>query len=160
MTDQSRTPAPADTIKSEKLRAIAAVFGEAVAARLGHAGEAPAPARPVAEDRLAWQTNRLIRHLRTRVRDAPSLAGAATGPAQGAAADPQAAAPHPTATAPARTDRSRRIPALAAGEDLSREHPAVIAHMLRAETKPVQVAVLRALPGQLSREVMRRLKTA
>jgi flagellar motor switch protein FliG len=52
-----------------------------------------------------------------------------------------------------------KMPTLAAGEDLAREHPAVIAHILRPEAQDVRVAVLRALPGQLARDVMRRLKT-
>jgi hypothetical protein len=136
---------PHGTTRAEKLQAIAAVFGEEVAARLG---PRPAPATdPGADDadRLAWQTNRLIRHLRDSV-DGPPAAPQPTSP-------PAVATP-----APAAFQRSRTMPSLAAGEDLAREHPAVIAHMLRPEGQDIRVAVLRALPGQLSREVMRRLK--
>jgi flagellar motor switch protein FliG len=49
---------------------------------------------------------------------------------------------------------------LAAGEDLAAEHPAVIAHLLRDAPQQMRVAILRALPGQLARAVMRRLKAA
>ena len=146
MTDSPRIQPPQGTTRAEKLQAIAAVFGEEVAARLG---QVPDPAaRPGADDpdRLAWQTNRLIRHLRDRVA-MPGAAPPATDPPPG------------DRPAPAPFRRSRAMPPLAAGEDLAREHPAVIALMLRPETQEIRVAVLRALPGHLSRDVMRRLKT-
>ena len=146
MTDNSPiSSGPSPSARADKLRAIAAVFGDEVAARLGPlppprpgAGQAPDP--DAEHDRLAWQTNRLIRHLRQKVD---------TGPPDGPARD-----------AGARPGRARALPGLEPGEDLAHEHPAVIAHMLRHEDQAIRVAVLRALPGQLSREVMRRLKGA
>lgn len=176
MTDPSRAhPDPAQR-RSEKLRAIAAVFGSDVAARIGGGGAAhgaalaadrPDPDRPD-PDRLAWQTNRLIRHLRDRVGEVdPTGAHAANSGATGAASSdqaPPAAATRPTARvaaqpgAPPVFRRTARMPTLAAGEDLAQEHPAVIAHVLRGEGQEIRVAVLRALPGTLARDVMRRLK--
>ncbi|PIV75003.1 MAG: hypothetical protein COW55_07250 [Rhodobacteraceae bacterium CG17_big_fil_post_rev_8_21_14_2_50_65_11] len=44
------------------------------------------------------------------------------------------------------------------GTALEREHPAVIAHVLRGQPRPVQLRVLRALPGSVARAVMRFLK--
>jgi flagellar motor switch protein FliG len=51
------------------------------------------------------------------------------------------------------------MPVLAAGEDLAAEHPAVIAYLLKSEDQQVRVSVLRALPGQVARAVMRRLRS-
>jgi hypothetical protein len=148
MTDSPKIqPAPTPT-RSEKLQAIAAVFGTDMAARLGAAPDDVSRSTGSADpDRLAWQTNRLIRHLRDRVGGTasapPTPSGVRTGPA--------------AASAPFR--RSDSMPTLAAGDDLAQEHPAVIAHLLRPEGQEVRVAVLRALPGHLARDVMRRLKT-
>jgi hypothetical protein len=128
--------------RAEKLRAIAAVFGDAMAARIG-AGAAPGPAEAADPARLAWQTNRLIQHLRDRV----------DGAAPDGAAPAQAAPPERTAAGP-------RLPVLAAGEDLAAEHPAVIAHILRGESQEIRVSVLRALPGHVSRAVIQRLRPA
>jgi len=150
MTELTQTPPPADT-RDEKLRAIAAVFGEAVAARIG-AGGTRAPVAPADPDRLAWQTNRLIRHLRER-----EVAGAA---APQPAASPAPDAPAPThARAFASLKGHARVPVLVAGEDLAAEHPAVIAHVLKDECQQVRVSVLRALPGHVARAVIRRLRT-
>jgi hypothetical protein len=135
--------------RNEKLRAIAAVFGEAMAARLG-AG-APGPGQDAPDPaRLAWQTNRLIRHLRDRVED------------PGPAVEDRPAAPPPRAAreVPAARPGRRAIPLLVAGEDLGAEHPAVIAHILRGESQALRVSVLRALPGPVARAVIRRLRPA
>ena len=135
-------PEPADhsTARAEKLRAIAAVFGDAMAARIG-AGAAPGPAEAADPERLAWQTNRLIRHLRDRVDGGPQEQ------------------PAPDRAAPARpVTRPRSLPVLVAGEDLAAEHPAVIAHILRGESQDIRVSVLRALPGHVSRAVIQRLR--
>lgn len=137
-------PEPADrsTARAEKLRAIAAVFGDAMATRIG-AGAAPGPAEAGDPERLAWQTNRLIRHLRDRV--------------DGGAAE----IPVPEQPAPAkRLAPARNLPVLVAGEDLAAEHPAVIAHILRGESQDIRVSVLRALPGHVSRAVIQRLRPA
>lgn len=153
MTEHPFSPRTNANPREEKLQAIAAVFGEAVAARLAMPRAAEALRRPVSPpadaDRVAWQTNRLIQHLRARV---------VTDEA------PQPPAPaRPTATLPGPVHRRREItklPPLMEGEDLAAEHPAVIAHMLRNAPQHMRVAVLRALPGQVARAVMRRLKVA
>ena len=156
MTELTQTPAPASA-RAEKLRAIAAVFGDAMAARIG-AGTLPGG--PVADDpdRLAWQTNRLIRHLRDRVETGAPL----TPPDRAAPAAPAATRPDRQGTAPrdAIPPRPTRLPVLVDGEDLAAEHPAVIAHILRAEPQHIRVSVLRALPGTVARAVMQRLRTA
>jgi hypothetical protein len=149
MTDQPISPRSSANPRDEKLRAIAAIFGDAVAARLatGQPGEASRrhdPACDADADRVAWQTNRLIQHLRR------SVPGEAAPPP----ARHTAAATKHAARAPERA----RLPTLLDGEDLAVEHPAVIAHMLRDAPQQVRVAVLRALPGQVSRAVMRRLR--
>lgn len=149
MTETRQSP-PAITARDEKLRAIATVFGEAVANRISPgAGTSQAPGPDT--DRLAWQTNRLIRHLRDRTDlDGP----------RGASLTPDADRPRPgPATPPAPLHRPRRgpMPVLVAGEDLAAEHPAVIAHLLKGESQQIRVSVLRALPGQVARAVMRRL---
>ncbi len=64
MTEASTTP-DASATRADKLHAIAALFGEATAQRLGADHSLAGPSAPDA-DRLAWQTNRLIRHLRDR----------------------------------------------------------------------------------------------
>lgn len=174
MTDPSRAqPDPAQR-RSEKLEAIAAVFGTDVAARIGGGGGAargaalptdrPDPARPD-PDRLAWQTNRLIRHLRDRVGEVAPAAAQAAPAGAAASVQPRPAAAATSAQrvaappgAPPVFRRTARVPTLAAGEDLAQEHPAVIAHVLRGEGQEIRVAVLRALPGTLARDVMRRLK--
>jgi hypothetical protein len=150
LTDQSPIDSRLSSSRDDKLRAIAAVFGEEVAARLGplpapRAGDGPAPDPAAEQDRLAWQTNRLIRHLRHKVDTAAPKPEAPGG------------AMTPTSSRP---DRPRALPRFEAGEDLAHEHPAVIAHMLRHEGQAIRVSVLRALPGQLARDVMRRLKGA
>lgn len=161
-------PARMSPARADKLRAIAAVFGDAVAARIG-ATVAPDPAETVDPDRLAWQTNRLIRHLRGRIEgpdtqpprpaarstslsDAPSspLYGPVPDAASGSASGPGTGAPRRVGT--------RNLALLAAGEDLAAEHPAVIAHILRCEAQEVRVSVLRALPGHVSRAVIQRLR--
>lgn len=151
MTDPLPSPIEART-RDDKLRAIAHVFGDAVANRIG-----PTAARPSAEppdrDRLAWQTNRLIAHLRDKV-DADAKAartdvGIPTGEATHTGAKP----------APKDLARGRRLPLLIAGDDLAAEHPSVIAHLLKHESQDVRVSVLRALPGQVARAVMQRLRT-
>jgi hypothetical protein len=147
MTEQPTLRRSNAAARQDKLAAIAALFGEAVATRLAaETGQGAAAAeRPGAgqDDRLAWQTNRLIRHLRERVE-----------PAQGGRDPDAGAAP----AAPPAPRGPGRIPVLAEGEDLAAEHPAVIAHMLRSESQEVRVAVLRALPGQVARAVMCRLR--
>ena len=149
-------PAPRPgTARAEKLRAVAAVFGEAMAARLeGGSGGGPETARtavPPDPQRLAWQTNRLIRHLRDRVDRDPAMTATA-----------QAAAPPDPRAGQGREVRDtggpRPLPFLVAGEDLAAEHPAVIAHILRAEPQQIRVSVLRALPGPVSRAVIQRLR--
>lgn len=141
MTDASTNP-DASATREDKLRAIAAVFGEATAQRLGADRSLAAPGTPDA-DRLAWQTNRLIRHLRDRT------GGEAPRQTQ---SQPQArVTTRPSPAGP-------RIPVLVAGEDLAAEHPAVIAHILRNEAQDIRVSVLRALPGQVARAVMYRLR--
>ena len=103
MTDSPRIQPPQGTTRAEKLQAIAAVFGEEVAARLG---QVPDPAaRPGADDpdRLAWQTNRLIRHLRDRVA-MPGAAPPATDPPPG---DRPAPAPFRRSRANAAARRGR-----------------------------------------------------
>lgn len=151
MTENPLSPHPGATPREEKLQAIAAVFGDAVAARLGssHASEATHrnTTGTVDADRLAWQTNRLIQHLRQRT---------ATPQSGTAHALPKPASP--TTTPPTRKAGPKPLPPLMAGEDLAAEHPAVIAHMLRDAPQTVRVAVLRALPGHLARMVMRRLR--
>ena len=148
MTESPRMQPSIGTGKAEKLRAIAAVFGEAVAARLGPVSDLASVTRAEADDpdRLSWQTNRLIRHLRDRV-ETP-MSGHSDG------ASPAGDTPKP---APFR--RHPAFPTLAEGEDPSLEHPAVIARMLRSEPHDIRVAMLRALPGQIARDVMRRLKS-
>lgn len=155
MTDQPDRPRPTISPREEKLQAIAAVFGDAVAARLAKS-PAPGPTQHGASptlhtdaDRIAWQKNRLIQHLRTRV--------------SGDIAPPPAPAAPPASAPRAATMRSRpvyKLPQLTAGEDLSAEHPAVIAHLLKDAPQQMRVLVLRALPGQVARAVMRRLKSA
>jgi hypothetical protein len=158
MTNLPQTP-PSSPSRAEKLSAIAAVFGEATAARIG-AGALPDGAKAADADRLAWQTNRLIQHLRDRVD---------TG---GSSPQPQDAlkrtmhsggrpVAHRTATehTPTPQERKAALPVLVAGEDLAAEHPAVIARILKSEPQTVRVSVLRALPGHVSRAVMRRLRT-
>ena len=140
MTEQSQSPSHRATPQEEKLHAIAAVFGDAVAARIGKsqtrdAGQRSTPSAPDA-DRVAWQTNRLIHLLRER--------SAAQTSAQ--------AAPQPRPRGP------RPPPPLLAGEDLAAEHPAVIAHMLRDAPQDLRVRVLRALPGHMARMVMHRFR--
>lgn len=160
MTERNRS-VPPDVARDEKLRVIAHVFGDAVAARLRSATPAAVPASKDASQ-LAWQTNRLIRHLRDRA--SPPGAKSKTSLPEGAVKTAaQAHAPHSSqsnareeAVAPGR--RPVHIPALAIGEDLAGEHPAVIAHVLRSEPQHVRVSVLRALPGNVSRAVMRRLR--
>lgn len=126
------------TARAEKLRAIAALFGEGMAARIG-AGAPTGPLGTADPERLAWQTNRLIRHLRDRVEDGPTP-------------EPQQINP------PARSPAGRTLPVLVAGEDLAAEHPAVIAHILRGQAQDIRVSVLRALPGHVSRAVIQRLR--
>jgi hypothetical protein len=150
MSEHPISPRAPATPREEKLQAIAAVFGDAVAARLASMPSAQNPRRhdtPAADaDRVAWQTNRLIQHLRARV--APDRT-----PSKG-----------PTVPDLLRAPLQRRelgkIPALVEGEDLAAEHPAVIAHILRDAPQDMRVAVLRALPGQVARAVMRRLRAA
>lgn len=153
MTEQPNSPRLSASPRDEKLQAIAAVFGDAVAARLAspHSAELgrKTEATPTDAGRVAWQTNRLIQHMRTRV--------AAEG------ALPSASLPNATSAQKGATGQRRKVaklPTLAAGEDLSAEHPAVIAHLLRDAPQQMRVAILRALPGQLARAVMRRLKAA
>lgn len=146
----------AATTRAEKLRAIAAVFGESMAARLDP-GRVPPPAGPPDPARLAWQTNRLIRHLRDRVDPGQVRPGAgtstdATAGAQARPPDPAPPMGHGAATLP------RPLPFLVAGEDLAAEHPAVIARILRTEPQDIRVSVLRALPGPVARAVIRRLR--
>lgn len=141
------TPAdPASDHRAEKLHAIAAIFGEAMAARIA-AGSGIGKGRPADPDRLAWQTNRLIRHVRDRVDPGPSVPARTDRPERsGLRTD------HPP--------RVARLPVLVAGEDLAAEHPAVIAHLLKGEPQAIRVSVLRALPGHVSRAVIRRLRPA
>lgn len=146
MTELS-DPSHPEPSRDDKLRAIAAVFGEAMAARIG-ASVTPGAVDAADADRLAWQTNRLIRHLRDRV-DGPADSAARTRPT------PTAARSSGT-----RISGTRGLPALAAGEDLAAEHPAVIAHILRGEAQHVRVSVLRALPGHVARAVIQRMRRA
>jgi hypothetical protein len=157
MTHLTQTP-PSTTTRDEKLNAIAAVFGEAMAARIG-TGAPPTGAKPADADRLAWQTNRLIQHLRDRVE---------TGDPSPKPQEAQKPALHDSGRPAARdtAERARgpnspagRLPVLVQGEDLAAEHPAVIAHVLKSEPQKVRVSVLRALPGHVSRAVIRRLRT-
>lgn len=168
MTELTQSPQTA-TGREDKLRAIAAVFGDAMAARLG-AGNLPMPEDTPGSDRLAWQTNRLIRHLRDRidgggldvalprsgraVPDSGVAATAQTRPADGGRGKPGAA----LRVAAGRAGLSQ-LPTLIAGEDLAAEHPAVIARILKDEPQEIRVSVLRALPGQVARAVMQRLRT-
>ncbi len=149
MPETTQTPQPADA-RDEKLRAIAEVFGEAVAARIG-AGDFRGSAAPADPDRLAWQTNRLIRHLRDRGDRGDNILPDAKPAVQ----------PRPDAGAPSGGTAPKaqaRVPVLVAGEDLAAEHPAVIAHVLKTESQQVRVSVLRALPGPVARAVMNRLR--
>lgn len=65
-------------------------------------------------------------------------------------------------TPPSRVEQSASLSVRIAdnldGTALEREHPAVIAHVLRVQPRPVQLRVLRALPGSVARSVMRFLK--
>ena len=150
MTEHPISHRTETTSRDAKLKAIAAVFGDAVAARLAHAPAPPIPRQkdgPDTEaDRIAWQTNRLIQHLRTQV-GVGDPARPTHGATQSAPRPPMRGAAGPA-----------RIPLLVEGEDLAAEHPAVIAHILKDAPQQMRVAVLRALPGQVARAVMRRLR--
>ena len=151
MTDHPIPPRASTNPRDEKLLAIASVFGDAVAARLAKAPPAQPQRRPdgpaTTADRVAWQTNRLIAHLRARV-----------GPDEGRTPPTRSAPAMPRP--PIQPRKAAQIPVLVEGEDLAAEHPAVIAHMLREAPQHMRVAVLRALPGQVARAVMRRLRVA
>jgi len=149
MTELRQVP-PSVSARDEKLRAIATVFGEAVANRISPAAAAHTPGPDA--DRLAWQTNRLIRHLRDRTELDPTGRGALSTETHSTVPRP------PPQPAPPRPQQRAPMPMLVAGEDLAAEHPAVIAHLLKGETQQVRVSVLRALPGQVARAVMRRLR--
>lgn len=152
MTEQPISPQGPASPREEKLKAIAAVFGEAVAHRLATSAPQTAPRRAgdaaIDADRVAWQTNRLIQHLRSRTTSASAKAHLPSPEPASLQAPPQ------------HRRQTPRLPPLSAGEDLAGEHPAVIAHMLRDAPQELRVAVLRALPGQIARAVMRRLKAA
>jgi len=163
MTEVTQT-STSRTTRAEKLRAIAAVFGEATAARLG-AGSGPMQDETPDDDRLAWQKNRLIRHLRDRI----DAGDPQDEPARQRRTDPESVMTGAAGKGQARTGMGRpattarvglsRLPGLIAGEDLAAEHPAVIARILADEPQQIRVSVLRALPGQVARAVMQRLRT-
>lgn len=130
--------------RDEKLHAIAAVFGPEVAARFRSPNmEAKQEVDP---KRLAWQRSRLIRHLREK-----SAVGRKRGPSEGQPDRPDDTPPRPLPAL-------ERLRAAARLDRLGGEHPAVIAHILKAEPQKTRVAVLRDLPGGLARHVMRRLR--
>lgn len=157
MTNLPQTP-PSTASRAEKLSAIAAVFGEATAARIG-AGALPNGANPADADRLAWQTNRLIQHLRDRVETGGSPSQPKDKLKDAMPGGDRPALQGATERAPTPQGRKAALPVLVAGEDLAAEHPAVIARILQSEPQTVRVSVLRALPGHVSRAVMRRLRT-
>jgi hypothetical protein len=171
MTEQTRT-LPTHAARDDKLRAIAQVFGDAVAARIGKVKPADLAGK-ADTNQLAWQTNRLIRHLRDRVNDegafsarvsaktAAPMSAPASAPASAETRHATAAHPHHHSPIPDAQGQGRqraRLPVLVAGEDLAGEHPAVIAHVLRDEPQHIRVSVLRALPGHISRAVITRLR--
>src|SRR6056297_907021 len=160
----TRTPRDRDTggaaSRQAKLDAIASIFGEAMASRLAGTNGAVAPrgtSKADDDDRLSWQKNRLIQHLRHRVEEPLRPSVADTG-ANGVHASPEVVGQDAASNEPGAAIRLSRLPALTAEDDLSAEHPAVIAHILRRETQATRVSILRALPGQTARAVMQRLR--
>lgn len=150
-------PKPHDP-RHEKLKTIAAVFGSDIAARLdasqGDAsGDVPAM-DDLDPERLAWQQNRLIQHVRKQGQTSASTAATSTAKRPTAHPDPIRVDAAPKGAA-----ILTRLQSAAHDNDLSGEHPAVITHLLRAEPQTVRVAVLRRLPGQTARAVMQRLRS-
>lgn len=125
--------------RQDKLDAIAAVFGPRVALQFG-APQRDTPSE-VEAARVAWQKNRLIQHIRDRASAKP----AADFPAD---QTPEKAANRVGVDLTLREHQTATV-----GE----EHPAVLAHMLQDADQVTRVAVLRRLPGRVSRDVMRRL---
>lgn len=150
--------------RDEKLQAIMAMLGPEVAARLLHPSKTPheQSREPIDAERVAWQQNRLIQHLRTRTPAPVPLAaneGGYQGDSEKESRNPKA---HNDAAPPCvpvqSPGPSATLPVLTAADDLAAEHPAVIAQFLRHEPQMTRVSVLRVLPGPVARAVMKRLR--
>lgn len=145
--------------RDEKLQAIAAMFGPDVAARLGLAAPRAAQEPTADPDRVAWHQNRLIRHLRDHApKPGTAAASEAVSPIGDTASPPAPVAPRAVPQSRAATTLPGLGPATDVA-DLAGEHPAIIAHILRAEPQSVWVSALKRLPGHTARAVMHRLRT-
>ncbi|MCR9068158.1 MAG: hypothetical protein NXH79_04870 [Rhodobacteraceae bacterium] len=167
---------------AEKLQVISDLFGTRIAARVapGPTGAAAAQDRPGSRDdqRLEWQKNRLIEHLRhsgamggaaqqDRISDPAEEGTGATGRMAPRSGMPGSMITKPTASrVRASGPASPTAPAPLVGV-LSRagapgmlvhEHPAILARLLSEADQPTRVTVLRHLPGSLARDVMQRLR--
>jgi len=133
-------PSKPRSTRDAKLRAIAELFGETVAERLGRDANGKSADR--AKPPVAEEQSQLIAHLHERMK---------LSEAQHEHPDP-VAKPQTTTQA---LDSVRQASSL---DSLAGEHPAVIAQLLRSEPQENRVAILRRLPGTTARLVMQRLK--
>ncbi|MEM7722766.1 MAG: hypothetical protein AAF376_10355 [Pseudomonadota bacterium] len=147
---QTKRPDTTHATRQEKLQTIAALFGSSVADQLSGGPGPDGPQGPVEvdPDRLAWQRNRLIQHVRRQ-----GSAAARPKPVETTAPLPELQ----PARQPAAPSALACMRTAAAQSDLSGEHPTVIAHLIRAEPQHIRVAILRQLPGHTARTVMSRL---
>jgi hypothetical protein len=163
-----------DPARREKLAAIRSVFGDETVQRLAHGrpgssdGDGDGDGHTTDPQRLAWQRNRLIQHLRQRSQAAQTAPRAADLPTPASAVP--ASKPEPQTPrvefdpVPVRPQSVSSL--LLAHTDhgsvagLEGEHPAVIAQILKTQPQERRVAILRALPGRTARAVMSRLRTA
>jgi hypothetical protein len=170
---------------AEKLQVISDLFGTRIAARVapGPTGAAAAQDRPGSRDdqRLEWQKNRLIEHLRRsgamagaarqdRISDPAEEGTGATGRMAPRSGMPGSMITKPTAprvrasgpaspTAPtAHAPLAGVLSRAGAPGMLVHEHPAILARLLSEADQPTRVTVLRHLPGWLARDVMQRLR--
>lgn len=164
MSKSPPSPSNRATSRAEKLSLLSAMLGPDAMARVRNAqpgdNSTPAPATVELDaERAAWHRNRLLERLRKQgeVRPAPVSAHS----------DAEAAAPQRARPAAAETKRlaatgsvslDARLAKFSDFATLDKEHPAIIARLIKTLPRDERVFALKSLPGPIARSIVRRLR--
>lgn len=162
MQTPAPTPQPSDREDryARKARILLDLFGPSGVERLKRAGltaglEQTPSTGPDRTEPLAGARGDLLERLRAHGLFDTDSPAAQPRPDPAQAAD---RGPAPRRATPTPIPLSARIVEHLEEESLEKEHPAVIAMVLKGQSRPVQMKVLRALPGATARATMRYLK--
>ncbi len=145
----------AATSRQEKLSLLSTILGPEALAKLSSDGvskpvQPPKDMKELDPKRAEWHRNRLMERFRLSSGETSTQANSGSVSVEGKK-DAGLMSPKPTGI----DDRLNHI---GIPKDLSREHPAVIAHILSKLPRADRVVTIKSLPGPIARAVVRRIR--